>query len=101
MVNFRKLSDRAKDIVEKRGGTESLKQDAAELRKIAQGEGSLKDKAKRAGEAIKDPGARGAASKSDSVRGRHGRAEPQPRAPRDRPAADKRPEADSPTTRSK
>ena len=62
MVNFRnvkKLADKAKDQVDKRGGTDSLKEDAAELKSIAKGKGSLKDKAKAAGKAIKDPGAEG------------------------------------------
>jgi hypothetical protein len=62
VVNFRnvkKLADKAKDQVEKRGGTGALKQDADELKSIAKGEGSLKDKAKAAGKAIKDPGAPG------------------------------------------
>ena len=59
MVNLSRITDRAKKIIEKRGGTDSVKEDAEELRDIAKGEGSLKDKAKRAGEAIKDPGARG------------------------------------------
>jgi hypothetical protein len=59
MVNFRRLADRAKKVVDKRGGTESLKEDADELKDIAKGKGSLKDKAKEAGEAIKDPGAPG------------------------------------------
>ena len=56
MVNFRRLSDRAKDLVEKRGGGENLKRDAGELRNIAKGPGSLKEKAKAAAGAIKDPG---------------------------------------------
>ena len=56
MVNFRRLADQAKKIVDKRGGTDSLKEDAEELKDIAKGEGSLKHKAKAAGEAIKDPG---------------------------------------------
>ena len=56
MVNLRRLTDQAKKLVEKRGGTEALKEDAEELKDIAKGEGSLKDKAKAAGEAIKDPG---------------------------------------------
>ena len=60
MVNFRRLTDQAKKIVDKRGGTDSLKEDADELKDIAKGKGSLKDKAKAAGEAIKDPGAPGA-----------------------------------------
>jgi hypothetical protein len=56
MVDFKRVTDRAKDLVEKRGGTESLKEDAAELRDIAKGPGSVKDKAKAAVEALKDPG---------------------------------------------
>ena len=31
-MDFKKLADRAKQTVDKRGGTESLKEDAAELR---------------------------------------------------------------------
>jgi hypothetical protein len=60
MVDFKKLSDRAKDLVEKRGGTGSLKEDAGELKEIATGKGSLSDKAKAAAAALKDPGAKGA-----------------------------------------
>ena len=59
MVNFRRLADQAKKIVDKRGGTDALKEDADELKDIARGKGSMKDKAKAAGEAIKDPGAPG------------------------------------------
>jgi hypothetical protein len=59
MVNLRRLTDQAKKIVNKRGGTEALKEDADELKDIATGKGSMKDKAKAAGEAVKDPGAPG------------------------------------------
>jgi len=59
MVNLRRLTDQAKKIVNKRGGSDTLKEDAEELKDIAKGEGSLKDKAKAAGEAVKDPGAPG------------------------------------------
>jgi hypothetical protein len=59
MVNLRRITDQAKKLVEKRGGTDTLKEDAEELKDIAKGEGSLKDKAKAAGEAIKEPGAQG------------------------------------------
>jgi hypothetical protein len=59
MVNLRRLTDQAKKIVDKRGGTDALKEDADELKDIARGQGSLKDKAKAAGEAMKDPGAPG------------------------------------------
>jgi hypothetical protein len=60
MVNLNRLkkaADKAKDQVDKRGGTDALKEDAGELKGIAKGKGSLKDKAKAAGKAIKDPGA--------------------------------------------
>jgi hypothetical protein len=57
-MDLRRLSARAKDLVEKRGGTESLKQDAEQLKAIAKGKGSLSDKAKAAATALKDPGAR-------------------------------------------
>jgi hypothetical protein len=60
MVDFKKLSDKAKDLVDRRGGTGSVKEDAAELKEIATGKGSLSDKAKAAAAALKDPGAKGA-----------------------------------------
>jgi len=56
MVNLRRIADKAKQQVDKRGGSENLKEDADELKDIAKGKGSLKDKAKAAGKAIKDPG---------------------------------------------
>jgi hypothetical protein len=59
MVNLRRLTDQAKKLVNKRGGTEALKEDADELKDIATGKGSLKDKARAAGEAIKEPGKAG------------------------------------------
>jgi hypothetical protein len=68
MVNFRSLADRAKKVVDKRGGTDALKQDAEELKDIATSKGSLKDKGKAAGEAIKDPGAPGEEEKKPEGR---------------------------------
>ena len=59
MVNLRRLTDRAKDVVEKRGGKDSLKEDMSELRNIARGEGTLKEKAAAAKDALKDPGRKG------------------------------------------
>ena len=56
MVNFRNLTDKAKDVVEKRGGSESLKRDADQLKSIAKGPGTLSEKAKAAASALKDPG---------------------------------------------
>ena len=58
MVNFKKLADKAKQQVDKRGGTEALKGDLGELKDIAKSEGSVQDKAKAAGGAIKEPGAK-------------------------------------------
>lgn len=55
--SLKKVADKAKEQVDKRGGTDALKDDANELKDIAKGKGSLKDKARAAGKAIKDPGA--------------------------------------------
>jgi hypothetical protein len=86
MVNLRRLSDRAKKVVDKRGGMDSLKEDASELRDIAKGKGSVKDKAKAAGKAIKDPGAKGPDQPGERAH---------------RPAPGGAPEAEDPATRSK
>jgi len=58
-MDFKKLANKAKETIDKRGGVESLKADAEELKKVAKGKGSLSDKAKAAAQAIKDPGERG------------------------------------------
>ena len=50
------LANKAKQAVDKRGGMDALKGDAAELKEIAKGKGTLKDKARAAGEAVKTPG---------------------------------------------
>ncbi|CAN5135220.1 hypothetical protein BH24ACT23_BH24ACT23_09630 [soil metagenome] len=64
MVDFKKLSDRAKDLVDKRGGTDGLKRDADKLKNIATGKGSLSDKAKAAAQALKETPREQAASGS-------------------------------------
>lgn len=56
-MDLKRLGQQAKSLIDKRGGTESVKEDAEELRGIAKGSGSLTDKAKAAVGAIKDPGA--------------------------------------------
>lgn len=58
-MDISKLTDEAKKLIEERGGTDALKEDAKELKDIATGEGSLTDKAKAAAEAISDPGRKG------------------------------------------
>ena len=72
MVNFRNLTDKAKELVEKRGGTDALKQDAQEVKDIAKGRGSLTDKAKAAADALKDPGASGAEEAARKPKGGEG-----------------------------
>lgn len=57
-MDFKKLADKAKDAIDKRGGVDSLKADAEELKGVAKGKGSLTDKAKAAAAAIKDPGSK-------------------------------------------
>ena len=58
-MRFGDLVNKAKKVVDQRGGTDALKQDAEELKDIARGGGTAQDKAKRAAEALKDPGAPG------------------------------------------
>ena len=58
-MDLGKLVDEAKELVEERGGVESLTEDAEELKDIATGDASVVDKAKAAAEAIKDPGEAG------------------------------------------
>jgi hypothetical protein len=57
-MDLKRIANKAKELVDRRGGTESLKEDAAELKDIATGKGSVSDKAKAAVDAVKDPGAR-------------------------------------------
>jgi hypothetical protein len=72
------LVNRAKQVVEKRGGTDALKEDAQELKDIASGKGSAQDKAKRAADALKDPGAPGEPKRPAADRPREGSQRPRP-----------------------
>lgn len=56
-MNFKKIKDQAQQVYERRGGAEAAKGDGRELKEIFRGPGSLAEKAKRAGEALKNPGA--------------------------------------------
>ncbi|HYC82826.1 MAG TPA: hypothetical protein VEB65_13610 [Solirubrobacterales bacterium] len=62
-MDLKRLFNKGKRIVDQRGGVDSLKEDAAELKDIAKGKGSLTDKAKGAAAAIKEPGAAGGEEK--------------------------------------
>jgi hypothetical protein len=66
-VNFKNLADRAKDMFNKRGGSEAAKADLGELKDIAGSDESLGDKARDAAEALKDPGAPGAGGPGPST----------------------------------
>jgi hypothetical protein len=57
-MDLKNLQRKAKQLIDRRGGTDSLKTDAEKLRDIAKGPGTVADKAKRAGEALKNPGAK-------------------------------------------
>jgi hypothetical protein len=56
-MDLNRWTAKAKGLLQRRGGTDSLKEDAAELRDVAGRQGSAGDKAKAAFEAIKEPGA--------------------------------------------
>jgi hypothetical protein len=58
-MGLKSLFKRGKKTVDDRGGTESLKADAGELKDIAGSDGTVADKAQDAARAIKDPGAPG------------------------------------------
>lgn len=58
-MNLGRLAKQAKSVIDKRGGVQGLKEDALELKNIAQSKVSNTKKAEEAVEAIKDPGAPG------------------------------------------
>jgi hypothetical protein len=55
-MDLKNLTEKAKELIDKRGGAGSLKGDADELKDIASSDESLTEKAKDAIEAIKEPG---------------------------------------------
>ncbi len=57
-MDFTKLTKRAKDVLDQRGGMQSVVDDAKELRDIAtRKDGSASDKLKEAASALRTPGA--------------------------------------------
>jgi hypothetical protein len=58
-MNLGRIFRRTKKVVDDRGGVDALKEDASEVAGVARSKGSATDKAKAAGEALKDPGAPG------------------------------------------
>jgi len=58
-MKWNQLADKAKKVVDGRGGTDGLKRDAEKLREIATGRGTAKEKAQRAADHLKQqPGSR-------------------------------------------
>jgi hypothetical protein len=55
------LMDKAKELFTRRGGADAAKQDAQEVKEVAQSDASMGDKAKEGFKAVKDPGAPGEA----------------------------------------
>ncbi len=92
-MKFEKLALRAKKIVDERGGLESLKADAAQLKDIAKGEGTMSEKAKAAAQAIKTPGADDAAGAAPAQQAAPAAPDPTPAAaaPTDAAPADAAP----------
>jgi hypothetical protein len=58
-MDLGKLAEKAKGLIDRRGGMQSVKEDAMEVKDIAGKDESLTDKAQDVGEALKDPGAPG------------------------------------------
>ena len=52
-MDFKRITDKAKQALDERGGPERLKLEAERLKTIATGPGSASDKARAAGEVIK------------------------------------------------
>ena len=92
-MNLKSLQRKAKQLIDRRGGSDSLKADAEELKDIAKCPGSVADKAKRAGDALKDPGAKS----PDTPASPRPPATDTP-APTAEPAAPPAPESDAPGT---
>lgn len=56
-MKLNRIADMARQAIDKRGGMDALRQDLNEVRDVATGRGSLRDKARAAAEALKQPGA--------------------------------------------
>ena len=56
-MDFKAMAEKAKHVFQQRGGAQAAKEDAQELRDIAQGQGSATEKATAAAQAIREPGA--------------------------------------------
>lgn len=55
-MKFNRIADKARQMLERRGGMDALKEDLQEVKEAATGRGSLSDKARAAADAVKTPG---------------------------------------------
>jgi hypothetical protein len=78
-MDWKRLANRAKEQIDKRGGTEGLKRDATNVKDIARSPGSLTDKAKQAAEVLKQP--TGAEKTSEAAKDQGGSEKPAEAAP--------------------
>lgn len=75
MVNFKKLSsqaNRVKDLIDKQGGSDAVKDKAQRVKNIAVGQGTMSEKAKAAAEVAKErppEGAEGAQGSATEGKG--------------------------------
>jgi hypothetical protein len=82
MASFSRLANKARDMFNKRGGTEAAKGDLQELKDIHARGGSMSDKAKAAVDALKEPGMKGpdrSAPPGEEPRAGEGRSDPERR----------------------
>jgi hypothetical protein len=82
MAGFSSLANKAREMFNKRGGTEAAKGDLQELKDIHARGGSMSDKAKAAVDALKEPGMKGpdrSAPPDEETRAREGRSGPERR----------------------
>lgn len=68
-MDLKRMADKAKRVIDERGGTEQIRRDADRLRGIATGPGTAKQKAEAAGEALKQPRRATSGAPSDANRG--------------------------------
>jgi hypothetical protein len=61
MMKLNQLTRMAKDVIDRRGGVDAIKQDLQEARQAASGHDNLMDKARAAAGAFKQPGDDGGA----------------------------------------
>jgi hypothetical protein len=80
MAGFSSLTSKAREMFNKRGGTEAAKEDLQELKDIHARGGSMSDKAKAAADALKEPGAQnpdGSATPEEETRASERRSTPE------------------------